>query len=172
MKKQPKSVRRIINAFLEMRASRPLEKIMVTELCEKADINKSTFYAYYRDIYDLSEKLENEIIERILTSLPSPELIVSDPSLFARHLMNAFQANSSLISIIFSDSRTSALPERIDHALREYTRDLLSVKVYIVDPFNFRLKARQPLDRTADCDRRVGGDRYGVLTLWYSARQY
>jgi pyridoxal/pyridoxine/pyridoxamine kinase len=38
MKKQPKSVRRIINAFLEMRASRPLEKIMVTELCEKADI--------------------------------------------------------------------------------------------------------------------------------------
>ena len=119
MKKQPKSVRRIINAFLEMRASRPLEKIMVTELCEKADINKSTFYAYYRDIYDLSEKLENEIIERILTSLPSPELIVSDPSLFARHLMNAFQANSSLISIIFSDSRTSALPERIDHALRE-----------------------------------------------------
>lgn len=119
MQKTPKSIRRIINAFLEMRASKPLEKIMITELCEKADINKSTFYAYYRDIYDLSEKLENDIIERILKSLPSSEMIISDPSGFARQLMNAFQANNSLISILFSGSRTSALPEKIEYALKE-----------------------------------------------------
>lgn len=119
MQKTPKSVRRIINAFLEMRASKPLEKIMITELCEKADINKSTFYAYYRDIYDLSEKLENDIIERILKSLPSSEMIINDPASFTHHLMNAFQANSSLIFILFSDSRTAALPEKIERAIKE-----------------------------------------------------
>ena len=62
MLKQPKSVRRIINAFIEMRAALPLEKITVTELCAKADIHKSTFYAYYRDIYDLSDHLEKDVI--------------------------------------------------------------------------------------------------------------
>ncbi|MCD7842055.1 MAG: hypothetical protein LUG56_06245 [Lachnospiraceae bacterium] len=34
----------ITNAFLELRSRKPLEKITVKELCEKAMINKSTFY--------------------------------------------------------------------------------------------------------------------------------
>lgn len=119
MKKQPKSFRRIINAFIEMRASLPLEKITVTELCAKADIHKSTFYAYYRDLYDLSDHLEQDVIERILNSLPEAGQIRENPSLFTRHLLNAFQANSSLISILFSGSRMSLLPEKIEHSVKE-----------------------------------------------------
>ena len=94
MKKQPKSVRHIINAFIELRASRPLEKIMITELCEKADINKSTFYAYFKDIYDLSDQLEEQVIKRVLESLPSPELITSDPAMMTRLLVSATGATS------------------------------------------------------------------------------
>ena len=119
MKKQPKSVRYIINAFIELRAKRPIEKITITELCEKADINKSTFYAYFKDIYDLSDQLEEQVMQRILTSLSSPSLITSDPSLLTRELMTAFQANNSLISILFSDSRSSLLPEKIERSLKE-----------------------------------------------------
>ena len=36
----------IINAFIELRAKKPLEKITVKELCQLARINKSTFYAH------------------------------------------------------------------------------------------------------------------------------
>ena len=43
----------IINAFIQLRASKPLEKITVKELSELAYINKATFYTYYQDIYDL-----------------------------------------------------------------------------------------------------------------------
>ena len=46
-----------MNAFLELRSKKALEKITVRELCEKAEINKSTFYTHFRDIYDLSEYL-------------------------------------------------------------------------------------------------------------------
>lgn len=119
MEKTPKSVRRIINAFIEMRSSRPLEKIMITELCAKADINKSTFYAYYRDIYDLSDKLEEDVLERILHSLPSKDIISEDPSLFTRYLLNAYEANSALISILFSGNRMSLLPEKLEHSVKE-----------------------------------------------------
>ena len=33
------------NTFLELRSRKPLEKITIKELCEKAQINKSTFYS-------------------------------------------------------------------------------------------------------------------------------
>lgn len=119
MKKTPKSVRRITSAFLELRASMPLEKIMVTRLCEKADINKSTFYAYFRDIYDLSDQLENEAVQRIVRSLPEPEVIMNDSTAFMAALLNAFHASGSLISVLFSDNRTSALGEKIEQAVKQ-----------------------------------------------------
>lgn len=40
-----------------------LSEITVKELCELADINRSTFYRNYQDIYDLFEKLEEQLIK-------------------------------------------------------------------------------------------------------------
>ena len=39
---------------------KPLNKISVTEICKKADVNRSTFYSYYTDIYDLHQKILKE----------------------------------------------------------------------------------------------------------------
>ena len=50
-----KTKQSIINAFIEIRSRKEVERITVKELCEKARINKSTFYAHYKDIYDLSD---------------------------------------------------------------------------------------------------------------------
>lgn len=52
----------IHNTFLELRSKKPLEKITIKELCEKAQINKSTFYSHYKDIYDLSDQLETDVV--------------------------------------------------------------------------------------------------------------
>ena len=35
-----------------------INEITVTELTEQVDINRSTFYLHYRDIYDMMEKIE------------------------------------------------------------------------------------------------------------------
>lgn len=42
-----KTKRSIINSFLEIRSKKAIEKITVKELCEKAEINKSTFYTHF-----------------------------------------------------------------------------------------------------------------------------
>ena len=51
---------RIIRTVYRMmaREHRPLGKITVREICEEAEIHRSTFYAHYRDVYDLAEKVE------------------------------------------------------------------------------------------------------------------
>ena len=45
----------LFSAFIELRATKPVEKITVKELTEKANISKQTFYLHFQDIYDLSE---------------------------------------------------------------------------------------------------------------------
>ncbi len=52
-------------SFIELLEGKDIASITVKELCEKADINRSTFYAHYSDPYDLMGKIQDELIEHI-----------------------------------------------------------------------------------------------------------
>ena len=86
-----KTIKSIFNTFLEMRAKNPLEKISVTELSEKAMINKATFYLHFKDIYDLSDCLESELVNSIIDKI-SPNEFVSDPVTAIDTLTEAYAA--------------------------------------------------------------------------------
>lgn len=109
----------IINAFIELRAKKEIEKITVKELCEKAMINKSTFYSHYTDIYDLSEHLENQIANEIIASLEHPEDILTKPKEFIRELFYAHMSQANLIQTLFSGSRSNQLFYKIEKSLKE-----------------------------------------------------
>ena len=47
---------------------RPLGKITVREICEQADIHRSTFYAHYQDVYDLVERVEESMSRQLTES--------------------------------------------------------------------------------------------------------
>ena len=49
-------------AFLEMFKTTPIDKIHVRTLCDKAEINRSTFYKYYTGPLDLLAEMENEML--------------------------------------------------------------------------------------------------------------
>lgn len=59
----------IKNAFVELLKNNHLNKITVTDICALADINRSTFYEHYLDVYDLYDKMEVEISHNILDCL-------------------------------------------------------------------------------------------------------
>lgn len=52
-------------SFISLLEKKNISKITVKEICENADINRTTFYNHYSDQYDLMRKLENELIENI-----------------------------------------------------------------------------------------------------------
>lgn len=114
-----KTRRSIYNAFICIRSRKPLEKLTVKELCEEAQINKSTFYVYYKDVYDLSDKIESEIVSSVLKSLGSTDDIFDNPKEFTRNLFTAYASQSSLINTVFSGTRSKRLPDRIEAALKD-----------------------------------------------------
>ena len=108
----------IYDAFMEIRSKKELEKITVKELCEAAKINKSTFYVYYKDIYDLSDKIENEIVTSVIKNLGSIEDIIADSTNFAMMLCRAYSAQQSVISTVFSGIRMEQLPRKIEASIK------------------------------------------------------
>lgn len=50
------------NAFADLIQEKELSQITVKELCEHADINKSTFYLHYHDIYDLASSMKRQFL--------------------------------------------------------------------------------------------------------------
>ena len=115
-----KTEQAIRNAFIELRAKKPLEKITVKELCELALINKSTFYTHYEDIYALSEAIEQETVSSIIGGIDHLKDYTPDNSdAFTRELCLAFMSQISLIKILFSGRGQSHLGSRLDYALKE-----------------------------------------------------
>lgn len=50
-------------ALTRLMQQKDFQSITVTDVVREADINRGTFYAHYRDVYDLREKIEAEMIE-------------------------------------------------------------------------------------------------------------
>lgn len=113
-----KTEQAIKNAFTLLRAKKELEKITVKELCAEACINKSTFYAHYSDIFELSDVIEEDVVTSITKSIGHPEYIMENPAEFTRELFLACFAQDSLIKILFSGKQRNHLAERIEKSVK------------------------------------------------------
>lgn len=106
----------IAAAFLELRAKRSIEKISVKEIAELAMINKATFYLHYRDVYDLSDKLEDEVLEACLADLPVDQLFTDEGY---RILSACFMKHTERFSVLFSGSRIDHAVHKLDQRIKE-----------------------------------------------------
>lgn len=60
-KKRKKSQDKIENVFLKLIQNNNIEDITITNICKLANVNRSTFYSNYIDIYDLINKIKEEM---------------------------------------------------------------------------------------------------------------
>lgn len=102
MDRRVKYTKKVVKeTLISLLEEKELNKITVSELCEKSDINRATFYRYYMDIYDLLEKLEQELIDELKEILPN----YSDCSMkeVIKEFLKVFLENKKLVKIIFSN---------------------------------------------------------------------
>lgn len=68
MDRRNKYTRMVIKeALYQLLKKNPLNQITVKEICLEAGINQTTFYRNFKDIYDLFETIEQEMV---LTAFP------------------------------------------------------------------------------------------------------
>ena len=53
------------DALLELLEQHPLNRITVTDVCRSADVNRSTFYAYYTDVETLMLEIEDDVLSQL-----------------------------------------------------------------------------------------------------------
>lgn len=53
------------NALISLLGTKPIEKISVYELCDRAEINRTTFYKYYGSQYELLNDIENDLFSEL-----------------------------------------------------------------------------------------------------------
>ena len=71
------------NALMDLLGEKgSVAKISVRELCERADLNRSTFYAHYSEPKELLEEVENELLDPT-TTRPSASKSISTAMLSA-----------------------------------------------------------------------------------------
>ena len=64
-RRRRESRQRIEDAFMQLIQHRELKEISVTELCQTASVNRTTFYANYVDLYDLAEAVQKHLEEEV-----------------------------------------------------------------------------------------------------------
>jgi AcrR family transcriptional regulator len=64
-----KTEEKLCQALTDLLKEKPAKNITVREIAERININRGTFYLHYKDIYDMIEKLENEMFEGFNTIL-------------------------------------------------------------------------------------------------------
>lgn len=60
VRKTKKQLRECLTRLLK---EKKVQDITVRELTDMADLNRGTFYLHYRDVFDLLEKTENELLD-------------------------------------------------------------------------------------------------------------
>ncbi|MGM9877002.1 MAG: TetR-like C-terminal domain-containing protein [Bacilli bacterium] len=60
-KRRKNSVEKIEKTFLQLIQNKNIDEISVSIICELSKLNRSTFYSNYIDIYDLAEKVKQQM---------------------------------------------------------------------------------------------------------------
>ncbi|MBP3584903.1 MAG: TetR/AcrR family transcriptional regulator [Peptococcaceae bacterium] len=112
----------IRQAFLELLQEKPYEKITVTDIAQRADLNRSTFYAHYPDVQGLIEEIEEEIINRSMQLLSEVtcQNIFQDPKIFLQILVQPVEENRKLYQLLVQSDYAGRQLYRINEAFASY----------------------------------------------------
>ena len=62
-KRKKESQNKIEKVFIQLIQRKNISEISISTICEKAGLNRSTFYANYIDLYDLVEKVKEKMAD-------------------------------------------------------------------------------------------------------------
>lgn len=138
-----KTKKNIRDAFIELRKKHSIEEIKVNTLCEKAMVNKTTFYNHYQDIYELSEELEEEVLDSFLNNFKDIDMLLTDANRFINGMHAVLEAENDMLRVVFKD-KLDELIERIEKRIHKYyeKKDQMLISFLIGGSIHLMMKSK------------------------------
>ena len=131
--------RMLKEALVQLLESKPIEKVTVYEICQSAEINRTTFYKYYGSPYDLLNDIEADFLHELEINLQESENIYSLLNILtyinthrdACRVLLMSAASTGFLEKVFSHTQlTRQLEERIAPKRAEVSRKY--IKEFVV----------------------------------------
>lgn len=125
------------DSFLKILEKNPLARVTVKDICDEADLNRSTYYRYYTDPYDQIEKLENILIEEMFSYIEtSRNTSLNDFSnLYSviKKMLDYMQTKKDTFRILLSNNGDISLQKDL---LTAFAEKLLPPNFKITEEYN------------------------------------
>ena len=83
------------NSLIDLMHTKSINKITVKELCEHAEINRSTFYLYYSDQFELLKEIEDDLLLNAREHLKHIDSDLNNLH-YIKELLHYMQSNSDI----------------------------------------------------------------------------
>jgi AcrR family transcriptional regulator len=100
----------LLNTAFDLFTEKGLNKTTISDIVEKAGVAKGTFYLYFKDKYDLRNKLISNKSSQLFIdaynalSTSNPECSFEEGLLFiVEHILNALNSNKALLAFLHKD---------------------------------------------------------------------
>lgn len=112
------------DSLIALLKSKPLSAITVKEICNHADINRSTFYTHYKDHYDLLNKLEEEIIADMNTYLNAHNFAQKEKAMQTTiKLLEYIKSKHEICYTLLIENKDTSFEERVMEVARSFLID-------------------------------------------------
>ncbi|MDR2480225.1 MAG: TetR family transcriptional regulator C-terminal domain-containing protein [Treponema sp.] len=107
------------DSLVELMRQKPVSKITIKELCQTADINRTTFYVHYRDQYDLLQQIEEDTISYVAGMLDKYENKRSRREVIemVEEMVGYIANNSNSIQVLLSENGDINFQKRLFNLL-------------------------------------------------------
>ena len=124
-RKEDRRVRRtkklLTQALMTLLREKQANEITVKELTDLADMNRGTFYLYYRDIYDMLEKTEDSVFEALdeIVNLRGGGDMAAQTKPLLLDLFRFIGDNQDIFRLLLSPTGDMSFLHRLNGVLRE-----------------------------------------------------
>jgi AcrR family transcriptional regulator len=128
-----RSVRRtrktIRDSLIELMKTKPIIQISVKEICDSADIGRSTFYVHYEDQYDLLRQIEDEAFFNFEAAFEKNKAVTEATNRdIVRMIEEVFQFianNSSSIQVLISENGDIGFQKKLFRRVTMHSQQLI-----------------------------------------------
>lgn len=117
----------LIDAFWSLYCEKRIERITVKEISDKAGYNRGTFYAYFTDVYDVLEQIENSVIPT-LDELPPVSTPAGSFGIPLAKLNELYKQNDKYYAFLLGDRGDPAFAGKLKNAVKPMLMQVLADK--------------------------------------------